>query len=95
MKFRPIIIGLVACFVLPLAGANARIVFEPGLNSVGAGADLPRGVGQMAEKFWRDDHCDKDDKGNDCHRCNDGDRDDKDKDDKNHKDCDRSPSKPH
>jgi hypothetical protein len=105
MKIRPIIIGMAACLVLPLAGANARAGFNPGLNQAGAGADLERGVTHTAENFGRkenddkDDHCDhgdKDDKGDHCHHCDDGDHDDKrDHDDKgDHDHCEKSPSKP-
>ena len=95
MKIRPIVIAMVAWLVLPLAGANARAVFDPGLIHVGAGADLQRGVGQIAEKFNRDkEDCDgdKDDKSKNCHRCKDGDKDDK-GGDKNDKDCEKSKSK--
>jgi hypothetical protein len=80
MKIRPIIIGMVACLVLPLAGANARAGSNPGLYQAGAGADLERGVTHTAENFGRkenddkDDHCDK---GDHCHHCGDGDKDDK------------------
>jgi hypothetical protein len=83
MKIRPIIIGMAACLVLPLAGANARAGFNPGLNQAGAGADLERGVTHTAENFGRkenddkDDHCDKHDKDDHCHHCGDGDKDDK------------------
>jgi hypothetical protein len=107
MKIRPIVIGMVAWLVLPLAGANVRAVFDPGLNQAGAGADLERGVAHTAENFGRqenedkDDHCDKgdkDDKGDHCHHCDDGDHGDKgDKDDKDDHDdhCEKSPSNPH
>jgi len=37
MKIRPIVIGMVAWLLLPLAGANAQAVFDPGLNQAGAG----------------------------------------------------------
>jgi len=107
MRIRPIVIGIVACLVLPLAGANARAVFDPGPNPAGAGADLEHGVAPTAENFWRDDHCDKDhdgdhddkdhksDKDDHCHHCDDGDHDDKgDKDHRDHN-CEKSPSKPH
>ena len=35
MKIRPIVIGMAAGLLLPLAGANARAVFDPGLNQAG------------------------------------------------------------
>jgi len=35
MKIRPIVIATVAGLLLPLAGANARAVFDPGLNRAG------------------------------------------------------------
>ena len=35
MKIRPIVIAMVAGLLLPLAGANARAVFDPGLNQAG------------------------------------------------------------
>ena len=102
MKIRPIVIVMVAGLLLPLAGANARAIFDPGLIQAGAGADLGRGAAPTAENFGRNenegDHCDKkdkndkNDKGNKCHRCEDGDHSDK-----GHKDedCDKSRSKPH
>ena|ERR1700730_8762172 len=99
MKIRPIIIGLAASMILPLA-ASAGAVFEPGLIQAGAGIELERGLAP-AENFGRSesdgsDDCKKGDENDHCHKkCNDGDRDDKgDKGDKNHNDCDRSPSKP-
>jgi hypothetical protein len=111
MKIRPIVIGMVAGLILPLIGANAQAVFDPGLNPAGAGADLERGAAPSAENFGRSenndkgDHCDK---GDNCrHRCEDGDHGDKghdchrcddgDHSDKGNKgeDCDKSKSKPH
>jgi hypothetical protein len=89
MKIRPIVIAMVAGLVLPLAGANARAVFDPGLNQVGAGADLKRGAAHPAENFGRkesDDKGNKDPKGD---HCDDGDHSD------HGDDCDTSPSKPH
>jgi hypothetical protein len=84
MKIRPIVIGMVAGLILPLIGANAQAVFDPGLNPAGAGADLERGAAPSAENFGRSenddkgDHCDKGDKGDNCrHRCEDGDHGDK------------------
>ena len=35
MKIRPIVVGMAAWLVLPLAGASARAVFDPGLNQAG------------------------------------------------------------
>ena len=35
MKIRPIVVGMAAWLLLPLAGANARAVFDPGLNQAG------------------------------------------------------------
>ena len=84
MKIRPIVIAMVAGLVLPLAGANARAVFDPGLNQAGAGADLERDAAHTAENFGRKE----DDK---RHKCDDGTHSDR-----GHKgdDCDKSPSKP-
>ena len=90
MKIRPIVIAMVAGLALPLAGANARAVFDPGLNQAGAVADLGRGVAQTAETFGRSEtDKGKDPKGDHC--------DDGDHSDRGHAgdDCDKSPSKPH
>ena len=81
MRIRPIVIGLVAGLILPLAGANAQTIFDTGLNPVGAGVDLQRGVAHTAENFWRDDHCDKDhdrDQGDKDHKTDKTDKTDKD-----------------
>jgi hypothetical protein len=84
MKIRPIVIAMVAWLVLPLAGANAKAVFDPGLNQAGAGADLTRGATHTAENFGRtEDEGNKDPKGDPC---DDGDHGGQ---------CDKSPSKPH
>jgi len=56
MKIRPIVIGMAAWLLLPLAGANARAVFDPGLNQAGAGADLGRGAAPSAENFGRQEN---------------------------------------
>ena len=91
MKIRPIVIVMVAGLLLPLAGANPRAVFDPGLTQAGAGADLERGAAQTAENFGRKESDDKgkDPKGSHC--------DDGDHSDRGHhgEDCDKSPSKPH
>jgi hypothetical protein len=73
MKIRPIVLGMVVCFVLPMAGSNAGVVFDVGLNQASAGANFERGAVNTAEIFWRQedgDHCgrgdhkdNKDDKG--------------------------------
>jgi hypothetical protein len=83
MKIRPIVIGMVAWLLLPLASANATAsVFDPGLNRAGAGADLERGITHTAENFGRKenddkgDHCDHGDKDDHCHHCDHGDKDD-------------------
>ena len=92
MKIRPIIIGMAAWLLLPLAGANARAVFDPGLNQAGAGADLERGAAPTAESFGRAETAgqgSKDPKGN---HCDGGDHTDH----GGHGDqCDKDPSKPH
>jgi hypothetical protein len=68
MKIRSIIIGLVAGMILPLAGANAGAVFDPGLNQAGAATDLARGVAPTAENFGLTEHdCDK--SRSDPHEC--------------------------
>jgi hypothetical protein len=90
MRIRLIVIAMAASVVLPLAGANARAVFDPGLNQAGAGADLERGAAQTAENFGRtEDEGNKDPKGDDC---DDGDHSDH---GGHGDDCDKSPSKPH
>ncbi len=53
MKIKPILIGLVVSLVLPLVGANARSVTDPGRNLSGASADLLSGVVQTDENFKR------------------------------------------
>jgi hypothetical protein len=89
VKIRPIVIAMAAGLVLPLAGANARAVFDPGLNQAGAGADLGRGTAHTAENFGRtESDGNKDPKRN---HCDDGDRSDH----GSRGDCDKSPSKPH
>ena len=92
MKIRPIVIGMAAWLLLPLAGANARAVFDPGLHQAGAGADLERGAAQTAENFGRAETAgqgSKDPKGN---HCDGGDHTDH----GGHGDqCDKDPSKPH
>jgi hypothetical protein len=79
VKLRLILIGMTAGLLLPLAGANAGAVFDPGLSQVGASTDLGRGAAPIAENYWRstDHDCDKDDK---CDRDHD-------------RKCDKSPSK--
>ena len=86
MKIRPIVIAMAAGLVLPLAGANARAVFDPGLNQAGAGADLQRGAAHTAENFGRTEDEGTGDKDRKCDDGDHGDHDD---------DCDKSPSKPH
>ena len=94
MKIRPIVIAMVAWLLLPLAGANARAVFDPGLNQAGAGADLGRGAARTAENFGRIETEDKGDPKR--HHCDDGDHSDHGDDgDHDGDDCDKSPSKPH
>ena len=89
MKIRPIVIAMVAWLLLPLAGANARAVFDPGLNQAGAGADLERGAAQTAENFGRTEtDKGKDPKGGHCDNGDHSDRGGK------GDDCDKSPSKP-
>jgi hypothetical protein len=92
MIIRPIVIAMVAWLVLPLAGANARAVFDPGLNQAGAGVDLERGAAHTAENFGRKENDDKGDKDKRDH-CDDGDHSDK--SDHGDDDCEKSPSKPH
>ena len=94
MKIRPIVIAMmVAWLVLPLAGANAGAVFDPGLTQAGAGADLGRGAAHTAENFGRKE---SDDKGHKGDHCDDGDHGDKGaKGNHGDDDCDKSPSKPH
>ena len=95
--------------LLPLAGANAPAVSDPGLNQAGAGADLQRGAEQTAENFGRkenEDKGDKDDKDGKDHKgkhCDDGDHSDSDHSGRGEHggrgghddDCEKSPSKPH
>jgi len=98
---------MVAWLLLPLAGASAPAVSDPGLNQAGAGADLLRGAAQTAENFGRKENEDKDDKGDKDHKgkhCDDGDHGDRgDHSDRGEhgdrgdhgEDCEKSPSKPH
>ena len=110
MKIKPVIIGMVAWLLLPLAGANAPAVSDPGLSQAGAGADLQRGATHPAENFGRkenEDKGDKDDKDHKGKHCDDGDHGDGgdhgDHSDRGEHggrgghddDCDKSPSKPH
>ena len=90
MKIRPIVIGMAAWLLLPLAGANARAVFDSGLNQAGAGANLERGSAPTAENFGRQEN--QGAQNPTPARCDDG----------THTDrggrggrCDKSPSKPH
>jgi hypothetical protein len=92
MRIRLIVIAMAASVVLPLAGANARAVFDPGLNQAGAGADLQRGAAHPAENFGRKENDDKGDKDKRDH-CDDGDHGDR--GGHGDDDCDKSPSKPH
>jgi hypothetical protein len=95
MKIRPIVIAIAAWLVLPLAGANSRAVFDPGLSRAGAGADLARGAAHTAENFGRKENEDKGDQGDKDHKrhhCDDGDHSDR---GDHGDDCDTSPSKPH
>ena len=86
MKFKLIVIGMVAGLILPVVGANAEAVFDPGVNQAGAGADLQRGAAHPAENFGRREDEGKGDKDRKCDDGDHGDHDD---------DCDKSPSKPH
>ena len=107
MKIKPVVIGMVAWLLLPLAGANAPAVSDPGLSHAGAGADLQRGAAHPAENFGRKENEDKGDKGDKDHKgkhCDDGDHSDhSDHSDRGEHggrgghddDCDKSPSKPH
>jgi hypothetical protein len=109
MKIKPVVIGMVAWLLLPLAGANAPAVSDPGLNQAGAGADLQRGAVHPAENFGRKENEDKgddgakDDKDRKRHHCDDGDHSDSDHGDHGDHgdrgdrgdDCEKSPSKPH
>lgn len=90
MKVRPLVIAMAAWLLLPLAGANARAVFDPGLNQAGAGADLGRGAAHTAQNFGRTETDGKGDpKGNHCDDGHHSDRGGK------GDDCEKSPSKPH
>ena len=104
MKIRPIVIGMAAWLLLPLAGASAPAVSDPGLNQAGAGADLQRGAAHPAENFGRKENEDKDDKDHKGKHCDDGDHSDggdrgghSDHGDRggHDDDCDKSRSKPH
>jgi hypothetical protein len=107
MKIKPVVIGMVAWLLLPLAGANAPAVSDPGLSLAGAGADLARGAAHPAENFGRKENEDKGDKDHKGKHCDDGDHGDggdhgdhSDRGDHGGRgghddDCDKSPSKPH
>jgi hypothetical protein len=87
MKIRPIVIAMVAWLVLPLAGANARAVSDPGLNQAGVPISS---AAHTAENFGRiETEGNKDPK---RHHCDDGNYSDR-----GHPgdDCEKSPSKPH
>jgi len=71
---------MVACFILPMAGSNAGVVFDVGLNQASAGANFERGA-VTAEIFGRNE-----DKGNDGDRCDRGDHRNWDNGDKGDKD---------
>ena len=106
MKIRLIVIGMAACFLLPLAGSNAGVVFDAGLSQAAAGTNFERAV-NTAVIFGRHeddsdhDRCDdRDDHGKLCCEGDHRDWDDKGDHDKDHhgdhdKDCEKSPSKPH
>jgi hypothetical protein len=86
MKIRPMVIAMVAGLLLPLAGATARAVFDPGLNQAGVPISS---AAHTAVNFGRtEDESNKDPK---RHHCDDGDHSDR----GHHDDCDKSPSKPH
>jgi hypothetical protein len=100
MKIRPIVIGMAACFVFSMAGSNAGVVFDVGLNQASAGANFERGVVNTAEIFWRQedgDHCgrgdhrhwDNGDKGDHGKGDGDHDKDDHDKGDHDKGDHDK------
>ena len=89
MKIRPIVIAMVAGLLLPLAGANARAVFDPGLNQAGVPISS---AAHTTENFGRKESDDKGNKDPKRHHCDDGDHSDRGHDGD---DCDKSPSKPH
>jgi len=98
MNIRPIVLGMVVCFVLPMTGSNAGVVFDVGLNQASAGANFERGAVNSAEIFWRHedgDHCGRGDhkdwyKGNKGdHDKGDHDKGDHDKDDHDKGDHDK------
>ena len=93
MKIRPIVIGMAAWLLLPLAGANARAVFDPGLNQAGAGANLERGAAPTAENFGRQEN--QGAQNPTPARCDDGTHTDRGGRGGRGGRCDRSPSKPH
>ena len=95
MKIRPVVIGMVAWLLLPLAGASAPAVSDPGLNQAGAGADLQRGAAYPAENFGRKENEDKGDKDHKGKHCDDGDHSDRGGRGGDDDDCDKSRSKPH
>jgi hypothetical protein len=86
MKIRPIVIAMAAGLLLPLAGANARAVFDPGLNQAGVPISS---AAHTAQNFGRTENEGTGDKDR---KCDDGDHSDR-----GHPgdDCDKSPSKPH
>jgi hypothetical protein len=66
MKFKPIVIGLAVSLLLPLVGANARSISDPGRNLSGSSADLLGGVVQTDENFRRNKGSSKGSKGSKC-----------------------------
>ena len=89
MKITPIVIGMAAWLLLPLAGANARAVFDPGLNQAGVPISS---AAPTAENFGRIQTENQGAQNPTPARCDNG----------THTDlgghggrCEKSPSKPH
>jgi len=55
---------MAACFVFTMAGSNAGVVVDVGLNQASAGANFERGAANTADIFWRQE---------DAQRCGRGD----------------------
>ena len=81
MNIRSIVLGIVVCFVMPMAGSNAGVVFDVGLNQASASTNFELSALNTAESFGRD-NCDRsevagDHEGHCCHHegRHDGDHD--------------------
>ena len=59
MKFGPTLLGMLACSLLPLAGAQASTVSDSVLQQAGVGVELSVDASRTAENFGRKESDDK------------------------------------